>query len=47
MIFTSVKGHIMTMDFPDSYHNWNGCDPFQLFDAPIQKTIPTVISFYS
>ncbi len=30
---TSVAGHIFTRDFPPLYQNWEGIDPFSLFDA--------------
>ncbi|SCZ88447.1 BZ3500_MvSof-1268-A1-R1_Chr2-1g04416 [Microbotryum saponariae] len=36
---TAVAGHLMTSDFPEAYKNWRGCDPFTLFDAPINQTV--------
>lgn len=39
MIVTSVTGHIMNIDFAESHRHWTSCDPVQLFDAPIIKSI--------
>lgn len=36
---TSVSGHLTSHDFSDVYRQWNSCDPFTLFDAPIETTI--------
>lgn len=35
--FTSVAGHVMTCDFPNSYNNWDRVEPVELFKAPIMK----------
>jgi DNA topoisomerase III len=40
MVFTSVSGHLMDMDFEDKFRSWSSCDPIQLFDAPITKFVP-------
>lgn len=32
---TSVSGHLMSHDFPDTHRSWHSCDPFTLFDAPV------------
>lgn len=32
---TSVTGHLLDHDFESAYSNWQSCDPFILFDAPI------------
>jgi DNA topoisomerase-3 len=37
---TSVSGHLLSQDFVQSYRNWRGCNPEQLFEAPITKTCP-------
>jgi len=34
---TSVAGHVFSFDFPDSYQDWDLCDPVELFDAPLVK----------
>jgi len=39
MIFTSVSGHMMSLDFPEEYRNWTSCDPLVLFNAPVNKRI--------
>jgi DNA topoisomerase-3 len=43
MVFTSVRGHLMGVDFPEAYSNWQSHDPVVLFDAPIHKFVPEVI----
>ena len=42
MMFTSVSGHLMEMDFPESYKRWSGCSPLELYSAPISKTVGRV-----
>ncbi|KAG7446533.1 prokaryotic type I DNA topoisomerase [Guyanagaster necrorhizus] len=37
---TCVSGHLTTPDFFDTHRKWNSCDPFDLFEAPVQATIP-------
>ncbi|KAG9316734.1 prokaryotic type I DNA topoisomerase, partial [Chiua virens] len=37
---TSVSGHLLAYDFPDAYRQWQSCDPFSLFDAPINTVVP-------
>ncbi|KAF9505306.1 hypothetical protein BS47DRAFT_560153 [Hydnum rufescens UP504] len=36
---TSVSGHVMEHDFPDTHRKWHSCDPFSLFDAPIETRV--------
>ncbi|KAF3910063.1 Helicase [Orbilia brochopaga] len=36
---TAVQGHTEELDFIDRYRKWSDCDPFELFDAPVNKTI--------
>lgn len=31
---TSVIGHVLSIDFPAKYQNWDTTDPQSLFDAP-------------
>jgi DNA topoisomerase III len=33
---TAVRGHVTDSDFPDSHRQWHSCDPFVLFDVPVQ-----------
>jgi DNA topoisomerase III len=35
---TSVSGHLLGKDFSGNYRKWQGCNPDQLFDAPIERT---------
>ena len=35
--FTSVCGHVMSLDFLAKYNNWTAVDPSELFDAPTEK----------
>ncbi|CAM1154613.1 TOP3B (predicted) [Pycnogonum litorale] len=34
---TSVCGHVMSIDFPGKYNNWDRVDPAELFKAPTEK----------
>ena len=34
---TSVAGHVFSRDFPQSYSNWEGTNPIELFDADTVK----------
>lgn len=36
---TAVSGHLLDYEFDAQYSNWNSCDPFVLFDAPIYTKI--------
>ncbi|KAL5524020.1 hypothetical protein ACEPAG_8193 [Sanghuangporus baumii] len=36
---TAVSGHIMEHDFDDAHRSWNSCDPFTLFDAPVEARV--------
>ncbi|KAJ1893705.1 DNA topoisomerase, partial [Kickxella alabastrina] len=36
---TSVSGHVMSTDFPESMRRWKACDPVTLFSAPIVKGV--------
>ncbi|VDC07578.1 unnamed protein product [Peniophora sp. CBMAI 1063] len=37
--FTCVAGHLMHAEFDSAHRPWASCDPFQLFDAPIERFI--------
>ncbi|MCL4134848.1 UNVERIFIED_CONTAM: hypothetical protein GTU68_025983, partial [Idotea baltica] len=34
---TSVCGHVMSLDFPGKYNNWDQVDPAELFKCPTEK----------
>ncbi|KAL5075165.1 hypothetical protein RYX36_014149 [Vicia faba] len=40
MHFTSVIGHLMELEFDARYRKWHSCDPLDLFQAPVHKTVP-------
>jgi len=40
-VVTCVSGHITSHDFYDTHRKWNSCEPFELFDAPVEVQIPT------
>ncbi|KAK3036183.1 hypothetical protein RJ639_030253 [Escallonia herrerae] len=40
MLFTSVTGHLMELDFEDRYRKWHSCDPVLLYEAPVRKFVP-------
>ncbi|KAI9507464.1 DNA topoisomerase [Russula earlei] len=37
---TCVAGHVLQHDFAESHRKWHSCDPFELFDAPIEVQAP-------
>jgi DNA topoisomerase-3 len=39
MSITSVTGHLMEIDFDAKYKSWSGCQPAELFAAPIHKSV--------
>ncbi|KAL8272240.1 hypothetical protein Esti_003834 [Eimeria stiedai] len=39
MIFTSVRGHLMSLDFPPPFSSWNAVPPEALFSAPVTKRV--------
>ncbi|KAF8820906.1 Dna topoisomerase family protein [Cardiosporidium cionae] len=39
MIFTSVAGHMMKIDFPAEYRDWNAVNHELLFTAPILRSV--------
>lgn len=39
---TSVRGHVMEQEFPESYKKWHQNEPLSLFTAPIQTRITQV-----
>ncbi|XP_004289288.1 PREDICTED: DNA topoisomerase 3-alpha isoform X2 [Fragaria vesca subsp. vesca] len=40
MLFTSVTGHLMELEFEDRFRKWHSCDPALLFQAPVRKFVP-------
>jgi hypothetical protein len=42
MVFTSVAGHLMELDFPESHKKWRSCSPADLYTAPVVKRVPQV-----
>ncbi|KAL0956762.1 hypothetical protein HGRIS_002881 [Hohenbuehelia grisea] len=36
---TCVSGHLTQHDFYDTHRKWDSCDPFSLFDAPVNSHI--------
>ncbi|XP_019069627.2 DNA topoisomerase 3-alpha isoform X2 [Solanum lycopersicum] len=40
MLFTSVTGHLMEIEFHERYRKWHSCDPLDLYNAPIRKFVP-------
>jgi DNA topoisomerase-3 len=41
MVFTSVTGHLMELEFKDpGTKGWNSCDPATLFDTEVEKYVP-------
>jgi DNA topoisomerase III len=38
---TCVVGHLTHHDFDEYHRKWNSCEPFALFDAPVQAQIPS------
>jgi DNA topoisomerase-3 len=42
MVFTSVAGHLMELEFAAQYKRWRGCSPLDLYTAPVVKDVPAV-----
>lgn len=39
MVFSSVAGHLLELDFMNPYNTWRGCRPGYLYEAPVQKQV--------
>eukprot|EP01039_Chlorochromonas_danica_P004386 gene4386-4807_t len=39
MSITSVSGHMMDLEFDASFKSWSSCNPVDLFQAPLHKTV--------
>lgn len=42
MVFTSVAGHLLELDFTPQHKKWHSCSPVELYTAPVQKVVPQV-----
>ncbi len=42
MVFTSVAGHLMELDFTQQHKRWRSCNPVDLYNAPVVKSVPDV-----
>lgn len=40
MVFTSVAGHLLELEFVPPFHGWQGCSPGELYSAPVRKQVP-------
>ena len=43
---TAVTGHLIDSEFDETYRKWTSCDPFELFDAEIHRSVKPVSSVY-
>ena len=39
MIFSSVAGHLLELEFTSPYNTWRGCRPAELYNAPVAKQV--------
>lgn len=39
MIFSSVAGHLLQLEFESPYDKWHGCTPSDLYSAPVNKQV--------
>jgi len=39
MIFSSVAGHLLELEFQAPYNRWHGCRPGELYTAPVAKQV--------
>lgn len=39
MIFSSVAGHLLELDFVQPFKSWNGCRPVELYSAQVAKQV--------
>ena len=39
MLFSSVAGHLLELEFKPPYNKWHGCRPVDLYDAPVVKGV--------
>jgi len=43
MVFTSVAGHLLELDFEARVKGWHSCSPRDLYDASVFKCVPKVL----
>ena len=41
MVFTSVLGHLLELEFADGFDSWNACRPEELFTVRVEKKVKT------
>ena len=39
MLFSSVAGHLLELEFNPPYNSWRGCRPAELYTAPVSKHV--------
>jgi DNA topoisomerase-3 len=42
MVFTSVAGHLLELEFEARVRGWHSCAPRDLYDASVHKSVPKV-----
>ena len=42
MVFTSVSGHLMELEFGQQHRTWKSVPPFELYQVPVYKQVPQV-----
>ena len=42
MVFTSVAGHLLELEFEGRVRGWHSCAPRELYDAQVFKGVPKV-----
>lgn len=42
MVFTSVAGHLLELEFEPRVRGWHSCSPKDLYDAAVHKGVPKV-----
>lgn len=42
MVFTSVAGHLLELEFEPRVKGWHSCAPRDLYDASVHKGVPKV-----
>ena len=42
MVFTSVAGHLLELEFEARVRGWQSCAPRELYDAQVFKGVPKV-----
>lgn len=42
MVFTSVAGHLLELEFEARVRGWHSCAPRDLYDAQVFKGVPKV-----